>query len=376
MANFYGKYNGIFGGGGGGGGGTSVTGSGGFIWQPGGVAGGNVYTTWATLYAAILPFGVAAIDVCCDNTFSSTFNIPAGTYALGNTTLQAPVGLAPNSPVMVTCQDGCIFSSFPIVTNLVNLTTVSTTPVFTSPAGQTYLIFINAAGMITNTTGAAPLISVPTGSLLFLVLNALSSAAGAVGHPVVDLVGTAQMFVPLGEGTSWGDNSVTGAAGSSVIYIVENPNVTLSTTQPGFLGTTAIQYSPDITNISIGSVVGNLAYSTTNGQGAILPIGTTGQALIVVGGLPVWGTPSGSAAPYSRNTPISNGTGTVSVVFTTPMASTPNVVATIQNTVNGTPDHFTVVISAVATTGFTAQLSAVVPNANYSLNWIASVTND
>jgi len=64
-----------------------------FVWQPGGTAGGNVYTTWASLYEAISAIS-GAYTIVVDTTHG-TATVPAGAYALGD----APtfLGLTPAS---------------------------------------------------------------------------------------------------------------------------------------------------------------------------------------------------------------------------------------------------------------------------------------
>jgi collagen type VII alpha len=67
---------------------TGATGASGitssFVWRPGGVAGGNVYTTWATLYVAITNAG-GNYTVTLDDSLGAT-TIPAGNYNLVNGT--------------------------------------------------------------------------------------------------------------------------------------------------------------------------------------------------------------------------------------------------------------------------------------------------
>lgn len=71
-------------------------------------------------------------------------------------------------------------------------------------------------------------------------------------------------------------------------------------------------------------------------------------------------------------TAIALGASSVTVTFSTPFSSLPVVLANVQSP-NGA-DYITCVIrdSSVTVSGFTADLSAPTPTANYKLSWIAS----
>lgn len=66
---------------GGGGGPPGITTS--LVWKPGGVAAGNVYTTWTTLYAAILALGSTYYTIGVDTSLGAAI-VPAGAYSLGS----------------------------------------------------------------------------------------------------------------------------------------------------------------------------------------------------------------------------------------------------------------------------------------------------
>jgi hypothetical protein len=78
------------------------------ILQAGGTAGGNVYTSWATLYAAITPLVSANLSytIIVDPTFGSP-TVPAGTYTLGFVTF---VGLSVSAIPTVAWASGASFT--------------------------------------------------------------------------------------------------------------------------------------------------------------------------------------------------------------------------------------------------------------------------
>lgn len=71
---------------------------------------------------------------------------------------------------------------------------------------------------------------------------------------------------------------------------------------------------------------------------------------------------------------ISNGQQTISVVFSSPLPTAPNVTFSIQNTASTNKAMLTGVITAVSTTGFTVLLNSPSPDANSIIVWQAIFT--
>lgn len=81
-----------------------------FIFQPGGTAGGNIYTSWPSLITARATVSGPAV-IQLDNTFSA-ITIPSGTWAVDYTTLQG-VGIQSSGLItQVTLASGAIFSPY------------------------------------------------------------------------------------------------------------------------------------------------------------------------------------------------------------------------------------------------------------------------
>jgi hypothetical protein len=57
-----------------------------FVLQPGGVAKGNVFSDWTTLYARLVATG-GPKTVVIDDSFAASAPLPPGTYDLGDTTI-------------------------------------------------------------------------------------------------------------------------------------------------------------------------------------------------------------------------------------------------------------------------------------------------
>lgn len=78
--------------------------------------------------------------------------------------------------------------------------------------------------------------------------------------------------------------------------------------------------------------------------------------------------------PYEKSGQVSiaNTADSVAVTFGTSFSSNCDIVLfSLQNTVDATPKHYTLQLTAVAATGFTVTLSEDTDSANYKLNWIA-----
>jgi len=181
------------------------------VYQPGGTAGGNVYTTFAGVYAFAQTLGSAPVTIYLDSTHSSTFTVPAGTYTWGNQLLTI-LGSGGPGPPMLQLQAGVVWNgilSMNVVgAQLTNASTSSTPISFSDALNHTVQIFshsfLNVEGgcqplmTITNTTsghlfiesdggtigglpgGGAPVITVTGGvSTLTLVIDANASTISA-----------------------------------------------------------------------------------------------------------------------------------------------------------------------------------------------------
>ena len=315
------------------------------VFRPGGVAGGVVYTSWTALYAAIITLDVARVTVTFDNSLAPC-NIPAGSYSLPNVYFEAILGTALVTPVQVTLQNGCVFTAFPGVGNLITLVSESSTPVFVVP--DNYLIGLQFTGTLTSLTGA-PMIQVPAGLTLFLILLSDSSISGTAGFPLIELVGNATLAILLAEAATLGDNTIGGGATSTLEIIVENPNVNRSSMQVDFTGSTFTSFGPTVDNIVFGAGLGDLVYAGADTTGLTLPADVSNtkkflseQSILSNPQAPQWST-IGSAdlpgltgdvtAPAGSNvttvakiqgTTVSGTTGTVNVVFSnSPTLATP-----------------------------------------------------
>lgn len=312
------------------------------VFRPGGTQSGVVYNNWADLYAAISALDIALVDIAFDNSIQS-ITIPAGTYDLTNTRFEAPLGRSLTNPIVITLANGCVFTGFPAVTNLITLQSASSSAIFTQ-TNNSYLIGLQFAGVLSSSTGA-PMIIVPTGMTLYLILFADSSIFGASGFPLIELQGTATLALLMAESSTFSNDSLSGGASSSFQVVVENPNVQLGSSQSAFTGTTTISYPAQATNMTFGANLGDLVYADATGKGTVLAADVTNtkkflseQSVAGSSRAPVWSTISSTDLPAF--------TGDV----TTIAGSTVTTVAAIQGkTVSGTTGTGSVVFSTSPT---------------------------
>ena len=153
-------------------GGQSSGGAVSLVYRPGGIAGGNVYTSWAALYAALppAPFGEqrSPVTILVDDTIVSPAVIPAGTYELENTTFQGVASFtSTGGGAVLSLADGVVFSVPAAGMNLfftggIQVESQSaTTPVMT--VGGSAEVNLYCYDAMLQSLGAAPLVKVTTG---------------------------------------------------------------------------------------------------------------------------------------------------------------------------------------------------------------------
>jgi len=122
------------------------------------------------------------------------------------------------------------------------------------------------------------------------------------------------------------------------------------------------------------TTTGDILYESATNVASRLAVGTTGQVLTVVAGVPAWAN-AGSSNYRAGTTSLSSGVSTVTVTFSSALGSTPSVTATLLNTTDTSVQYEPVTITAVSTTAFTVKFNGPTGTANYSLSWIAMINN-
>jgi hypothetical protein len=200
-----------------------------FVFQPGGIAGGNVYTTWQALYAAAsLSSGPIWVFVN-DNDGARPAHVTAGTYNVQNWTFQGaqrPVTV-PGAAQLIF-DDGAVF-----VFNKLRLQFIkfvqngNTVPVWTAPAGQSR-VWIAEQTVLCPTplaVAAVPWGALPNGATL--VLNIVGSTIGDGTHAAISMVAGSTLIAVCISGNVTA-NAVSGGAGTFTLSVDNATTVNLT----------------------------------------------------------------------------------------------------------------------------------------------------
>jgi hypothetical protein len=269
------------------------------------------------------------------------YNIPA--TGVTSVALALPVSVFTVSGSPVT-SSGTLTGSF--ATQTAN--TVFAGPATGSAATPTFRALVSAdiPNNAANTTGTASNITATTNATL-TTLSALTTAGslaisgsqvsggtfGAVNGSALTNLSAAALsgVLPVG---------VTGGSGLSIATSQLTGDVSLTTQVSGILpiangGTNASSAASAFANLSPLTTAGQIIYENATPAPAALNIGSTGQVLTVVGGLPAWATPATSGTVTSvafaddSSTPIYavsgspvTSSGTLAITLNTQTANT------------------------------------------------------
>ena len=170
-----------------------------FVMRPGGTAGGNIYTDWATLFAAYEQTD-GPVTIEFDDSISSPITIPDGTYAFRPDTtlegiLRSNATLGTNVGSAVDLADGVVFDPPPLYfRNGITLRSLSSSPIITvDPTGGAaeFAVLLLERGSTFTCLGTAPFIQVnrltSNGGLFVFLINGGRFEGGTAA--VVQLIG-------------------------------------------------------------------------------------------------------------------------------------------------------------------------------------------
>ena len=200
-----------------------------FVFQPGGTAGGNVYTSWALLHTQLAATAGNKI-VFFDDRFSSPCVIPSGDYNFTNTVLSANIYSDTGAYVIVSA--GVEFIGLGEVNNiLLEFQTNSTVQSFFDENT------INFRNCVIKSSGTlAPFEAEGASLIVNLQENAVFQNNGA---PVFKQTSGGDIAFNVYSNSSIGSNTVSSVVGSSILFNIVDPSAVVSQTQIGILGTTS-----------------------------------------------------------------------------------------------------------------------------------------
>ena len=205
-------------------GGAATTARSTFVFQPGGVASGNVFTSWTALYAALNVAAPTSANgtrpptvISVDDTFvepASHATVPAGAYNLDGVTFTCVADHAAGTAGFGAVLDFAVGVTLVVPTQGLTLRFqgggtfqyLDATPCITVAAGQSVILNVSEKTNL-QTAGAGAFISVPAGQLNLEVNN---STIGDGVHAVVSAVGPGTAGVRAYANSSLAANATTG----------------------------------------------------------------------------------------------------------------------------------------------------------------------
>ena len=198
----------------------------GLVFRPGGVPGGNVYTTWPTLYTAItLMQGPKTVAV---DSHLAAANVPAGTYALDEVTFEPGTSQA-NTPLLTFLDGAHVTGGGIIIRRGLTVANTGATAVVSVPgAGFFWLELDDFANLLSG--AGAPFIALAAGATI-LTTASRNSTLGDGTHAVIGVnAGATQALGYLYNGSTLAANAIAGA-GAAVAKFNFDDTSSASTTQ-------------------------------------------------------------------------------------------------------------------------------------------------
>lgn len=207
-----------------------------FVFQPGGVATGNVYTSWPLLVAAAAAFPGTKL-VHFDDQFAPCV-IPPGAWNLGpgSTVFTASGGpLSGLASPTVTISDGATLQGV-YQFQWIDVDSQSTSFVIDAPAGQQTIYGFDYTARVRQTgVGGLFIRAAGPGTIALVGMRGASSLVNAGGRVLGATAAGAVLGVGTLEASNVGSDTIESVVGSTVIPLLVEPASTLDPTQPGVL---------------------------------------------------------------------------------------------------------------------------------------------
>jgi len=249
-----------------------------YVFQPSGTAGGNTYTTWASLYAALVANAGPKV-IYFDASFA-TPTIPAGAYALEECVFD---NAYPGDLVQVNVASGVTWTGLQGVRNLL-LATQQTAIIQTVASLKFFLV---NASIINQGTGPAFEFTSNASLVVSTLYNRVLNGNGA-GNPVINVPAGQAISLNLAGLFDANASAIEGTLTSTLqVLFLDSSNTTFAT-QTGFAGTV---------NLALEAIATRTSYSPTTPADWVVAPATTQNALDqLAAAVLVTGTVSGPQA--------------------------------------------------------------------------------
>jgi len=213
-----------------------------FVFQPGGVAAANVYTSWAALYAAMNTAAPPSATgsrpptrIHIDDSFTSPAIMPAGAYNLDNVTLSGQANFnASSGGALLQLADGVTLTGPALgwtltITSTLEVVYVGTHTCITIGAGAELNLYLSQGAYLRCSAAGTFCLLNGAGYVLVCAVNEVEIESLAAGGPVFDCAGAGGAIevqnigdVRFGDGVhnalvqTAGTATVLGRAGSNI----------------------------------------------------------------------------------------------------------------------------------------------------------------
>jgi hypothetical protein len=242
-----------------------------FVWQPGGVASGNVYTSWTALMAAVAGSpGTKFITLDPSGAGFTSFTVDPGTWNLDQVHLTVANDGTANTLRSLVFPDNAFFTAKTLFCDSGVLLASSNTvgPVCTVASGVVLWETIAGGTNVTNVS-AKPIFEVQSGATLNARLLANAEIFGSAPAIQADVGGTAILRFTSGIGTAL-SLEPSMLTGGGTFDIILDASTQFSTTQPGATGTVTYTWAPTINQVQSTTMVGSGTHTVSATTGGIL----------------------------------------------------------------------------------------------------------
>lgn len=226
-----------------------------FVFKPGGIPGGNVYTDFNDLYTDFQNIhGQKYIQF--DGSIQSPVVVPAGNYNLDGAVFSS-VGLGAGGATTVNLADGVVLQNWGGIQNNIHVHSLSTDPVYTITNGTTAGFGVLQGATLT-TDSTAPIFKVENGGGLY---NLFENGAGIQTgtSPVVQVNTGGTYLITLGNIAQVGNDTITGTGTFFALYGSSSAEVGNQST---FTGTRMDQLEPKASLVSYINTTSQLVATT------------------------------------------------------------------------------------------------------------------
>lgn len=232
-----------------------------FVFRPGGIAGGNVYTDWNALYAVMSTVeGPKWLEV--DSSLAPAI-VPAGVWDFSDVDLRGHLGDV-SSAMELQFADGATATNLAHVTQVLTLTALGTTPVMTLSAPGQYVLLIREGSTI-QASGTAPFFDVASATTELTIAMEYGCRLQNTGYEVIELSAVGAFAQVIGcQISTLAQDTIRGIAGTTLELLADASSF-LDPIQTNFVGTltrqfldNALQVAYDLPPLNTGAP-GNVA---------------------------------------------------------------------------------------------------------------------